>query len=41
MHIDVASVRIKELNFAYRDGKTGSTTRFTLAELDAAKAPLR
>jgi uncharacterized protein involved in outer membrane biogenesis len=37
MHIDVANVKIKELNFAFHNGKSGSTTRFTLAELDAAK----
>src|SRR5512139_2314392 len=39
MHIDGASVRIKDLNFAFRNGKTGATTRFTLAALDAAKGP--
>jgi uncharacterized protein involved in outer membrane biogenesis len=39
MHIDVANVSIRELNFAFRNGKTGSTTRFTLAGLDTAKGP--
>ena len=39
MHIDVANVSIKELNFAFRNGKSGSTTRFTLARLDTAKGP--
>jgi len=39
MHIDVANVSIKELNFAYRDGQTGSTTRFTLAGLHTAAGP--
>jgi uncharacterized protein involved in outer membrane biogenesis len=39
MQIDVASVSIKELNFAFRNGKTGSTTRFTLAGLDTAEGP--
>jgi uncharacterized protein involved in outer membrane biogenesis len=39
VQIDVASVSIKELNFAFRNGKTGSTTRFTLAGLDTAEGP--
>ena len=39
MHIDVARVSIKELNFAFRNGKTGSTTRFTLAGLDTTEGP--
>jgi uncharacterized protein involved in outer membrane biogenesis len=39
IHIHVASVSIKELNFAFRNGKTGSTTRFTLARLDTATGP--
>jgi uncharacterized protein involved in outer membrane biogenesis len=39
MHIEVASVTIKKLNFAFHDGRTGSTTRFTLAGLDAAQSP--
>ena len=39
MHVDVTNVSIENLNFAFRDGKTGSTTRFTLAGLDAVKNP--
>jgi uncharacterized protein involved in outer membrane biogenesis len=37
MHVDVSSVSMKKLDFAFRDGKTGSTTRITLAELEGAK----
>ena len=39
MQIDVARVSIRELNFAFRNGKTGSTTRLTLAGLDTAESP--
>ncbi|MGD8271920.1 MAG: AsmA family protein [Desulfobacterales bacterium] len=38
VNIDIDAVQIKNLRFAYRQGKTAPTTQYTLASLDVARS---